>query len=102
MSATPSSYTPHLKPHYLPMAFVMGLTPMLWKKRWGCPSTCSQGHSCACKQEYMYTGVAHLAAVCVLTVCMETCVLVHKLDADSLHIQPHLEDGYGHLTYMCF
>lgn len=50
----------------------------------------------------MYTGVAHLAAVCVLTVCMETCVLVHKLDADSLHIQPHLEDGYGHLTYMCF
>ena len=50
----------------------------------------------------MHTAVARWAAVCVLTVCMETCVLVHKLDADRMHVQLHLEDVSGHLTCMCF
>lgn len=43
----------------------------------------------------MHTAVARC-------VCMETCVLVHKLDAYRMHVQPHLEDVYGHLTCMCF
>ena len=42
-----------------------------------------------------------LEAVCVLTVCMETGVFVHELDGESLHVQPHLEDAYGHLTCTC-
>lgn len=39
--------------------------------------------------------------LCVSSLCAWKRVLVHKLDADSLPVQPHLEDVYGRLTYMC-